>query len=63
MRTVFYITGKSFGLVCDIKSTPCGTRTRAKWKFVAKATALGVRVLQAELFVKSQESPSDLSAI
>ena len=32
---------------------------RAKWEFVAKATALGVRVPQAELFVayrKSQES-------
>ncbi len=27
------------------------TRTRAKWKFVAKATALGARVPQAELFV------------
>ena len=28
-------------------------RTRAKWIFVAKATALGVRVPQAELFVLS----------
>ena len=27
------------------------TRTRAKWKFVAKATALGARVPRAELFV------------
>ena len=26
-------------------------RTRAKWIFVAKATALGARVPQAELFV------------
>ena len=26
-------------------------RTRATWKFVAKATALGARVPQAELFV------------
>ena len=26
-------------------------RTRAKWKFVAKATALGARVPQAELFI------------
>ena len=26
-------------------------RTRAKWKFVARATALGARVPQAELFV------------
>ena len=28
-----------------------GMRTRAKWIFVAKATALGARVPQAELFV------------
>ena len=30
-------------------------RTRAKWKFVAKATALGARVPQAELFVLAAE--------
>ena len=30
-------------------------RTRAKWKFVAKATALGARVPQVELFVLAAE--------
>ena len=29
-------------------------RTRAQWKFVAKATALGARVPQAELFIHSK---------
>ena len=31
-------------------------RTRAKQKFVAKATALGARVPRAELFVLQQEN-------
>ena len=31
-----------------------GERTRAKWKFVAKATALGAGVPRAELFVKER---------
>ena len=30
-------------------------RTRVKWKFVAKATTLGARVPQAELFVLAAE--------
>ena len=33
-----------------------GMRTRAKWIFVAKATALGARVPQAELFALSAGS-------
>ena len=34
-----------------LNKTLRGMRTRAKWIFVAKATALGARVPQAELFV------------
>ena len=44
----FYLTGNF--IPCQIK-TLCGMRTRAKQKYVAKATALGARVPQAELFV------------
>ena len=34
-----------------LNKTLRGMRTRAKWKFVAKATALGARVPRAELFI------------
>ena len=34
-----------------LNKTLRGMRTRAKWIFVAKATALGARVPQAELFI------------
>lgn len=47
-REFFYITGNF--VPCYIK-TLRGMRTRAKQKFVAKATALGARVPRAELFV------------
>ena len=47
-REFFYITGNF--VPCYIKSLR-GMRTRAKQKFVAKATALGGRVPRAELFV------------
>ena len=49
-REFFYITGNF--VPCYIK-TLRGMRTRAKQKFVAKATALGARVPRAELFVSA----------
>ena len=41
-----------------LNKTLRGMRTRAKWIFVAKATALGARVPQAELFGLSAASRS-----
>ena len=49
----FYITGNF--VPCDIK-TLRRMRTRAEQKYVARATALGARVPQAELFVIPQET-------
>lgn len=40
-----------FDTLILLNKTLCGVRTRAKWNFATKATALGARVPQAELFV------------
>ena len=43
-----------------LNKTLRGMRTRAKWKHVAKATALGARVPQAELFVLEKNMRLDV---
>ena len=47
-RVLFCLSRKLRSL---LNKTLRGMRTRAKWIFVAKATALGARVPQAELFI------------
>ena len=46
----FFIRKKLCGLAFRIKKSSGQERTCAKWKLVAKATALGERDPQAELF-------------
>ena len=54
---IFTETGVFFNrkLRSLLKKTLRGMRTRAKQKFVAKATALGARVPFAELFVLAKQ--------